>query len=153
MTAVDIREIPELVLWGLPHHGPCDRIGPVFEKLAALLGEAGLMEKTTLWAGVYHDDPATTAPEALRGHACCGLAEGVAPPPELDPVTIPAARTAVLSVSGDYAGLAGAWNWLYSEWLPDSEELAAGPAYEVYLRMAPQVPVEGQLTEIRLPLA
>lgn len=152
MYAVDIRQVPELSLWGLPHRGPYDEIGPVFEKLGQMLGEAGLMEKATLWAGVYHDDPGSTAPEALHSHACCAFAEGVSPPEGLEPIAIPAARTAVLSFSGDYAGLAGAWNWLYSDWLPQSGEVAAGAAYEVYVSMAPQVPVEEQLTEIRVPL-
>jgi len=148
MYPVEIRDMPPMTLYGLEHRGPYHEIGPKFEELGSLLGQKGLIEAATLWVGVYHDDPDDTAPADLRSHACCALGEGAQPPGELEPLDVPGGRAAVLGFKGDYAGLAGAWNWLYSEWLPQSGETVSGPACEIYRTMAPAVPVEEQLTEI-----
>ena len=72
----------------------------------------------------------------------------------LEVVTLPAARHAVLTFTGPYAGLPAAYDQLFAVWLPTSGEKPANlPSFEIYLNSPWDTP-QGQLvTEICLPLA
>lgn len=152
MFPVEIRMTPALRLAGLLHTGPYDQIGPTFQALGARLDAAGLMDKASLWAGVYHDDPAAQMPEALRSHACAALPPDLSLPDGFERIDIAAARSAVMTVTGSYEQLGEAWNWLYRTWLPHAGETPTTPACEVYVSMAPMVDEAAQITEIRVPL-
>ncbi|MBL3568179.1 hypothetical protein BV509_13730 [Rhodovulum sulfidophilum] len=152
MYPVEIRKMPPLTLFGLPHRGPYPGIGATFLKLGHLLDASGLSGQVVLRAGVYHDDPARVAPDRLRSHACCGFGAEIWVPLAFDRIVIEGGRSAVMTCSGPYSRLAAAWAWLYAEGLPSGESPAAAPPYEIYRSLYPAVPVERQLTEVVVPL-
>lgn len=152
MYPVEIRDMPGLHLAGLAHTGPYDQIGPTFMILGERLGQAGLADKATLWAGIYHDDPGAQDPATLRAHACAALPAGTPLPDGFDAIDLPGGRMAVMTVTGPYDRLAGAWDWLYGTWFAQAGETPGTPALEVYVTMAPAVAEAEQITEIRVPL-
>lgn len=153
MYPVSTRDLKAITLFGMPHTGPHTEIGKGFQQLGDVLLRYGLHDSTPYWAGVYHDDPKSKAPEELRSHACCLFAKGVQPPPEMQRVDLPPGKYAVLSYHGSYYGLADAWKWFRGEWMPKSGlKPRAAPALEVYRTMVPKVTEEQQLTEMFLPV-
>lgn len=153
MHPVEIRPEPARRLAAMPHSGPYHEIGRAFEKLSALMAARDLFGQAGAMVAVYYDDPATVAPELLNSHAGFEVrGEAVLDPP-FETVLLPQGRAAVLTCTGPYAGLPGAWNHLYGDWLSASGETPADvPAFEVYLNSPMDTPQEALVTEIHLPL-
>ncbi|TAD88790.1 MAG: AraC family transcriptional regulator [Alphaproteobacteria bacterium] len=153
MYQVDIVTAPALTLAALEHRGPYGEIPPTFQRVFLMAGAAGLMTKDTLSIGIYYDDPASVPADQLRSHAGIILEDGVACPPTLTPVTLPATRAARLVFQGPYAELQKPYAWLYGTWLQTSgEEPADVPSYEIYLNDCQALPPAEWLTAIYLPL-
>ncbi|RAP40334.1 hypothetical protein BYZ73_16125 [Rhodovulum viride] len=152
MYPVEIRKMSPLTRFGLPHRGPYPGIGATFLRLGHLFDASGLPGQVVLRAGVYHDAPARVAPDRMRSHACCGFGAEIWMPLAFDRIVIEGGRSAVMTYSGPYSGLAAAWAWLYAESLPAGESPAAAPPHEIYRSLFPAIPVETQLTEVVVPL-
>ncbi|WP_323042795.1 GyrI-like domain-containing protein [Gemmobacter sp.] len=155
MYPVTIETLPDRDCAALLHTGPYDRIGETFGRLAATLGQAGLMWKLRgAPLALYLDDPAMVAPEALRAQAAFPIAAGTALPPGLTAVRLAGGRHAVLTHTGPYSGLGAAWGWLYNDWLPRSGERHADrPPFECYPDDPAKVPEDRRRAQICLPLA
>ena len=148
-----IRETPALRVAALAHSGDYINIGSTFERLMAIAGGQGLVGPWTRSLGVYYDDPASTAREALRADACLTLSDGKLPSGELQVRELRGGRYAVTLHVGPYAELHFPYTWLYGTWLPKSgEETADAPSIEEYLNDARVVPPSELRTEIWLPL-
>jgi AraC family transcriptional regulator len=153
MFQVQIRAEPAIRLATLPHRGPYDGIGHVYDRLTAWGQARNLVDEATRFIALYHDDPQSVPEAALRAEAGITVPEGVA---ESEGVTIhelPASRVAVLLFKGPYAELEGTYTWLYRDWLPGSgEEPDDQPAREEYLNDPKALPPSEWLTEIMIPL-
>jgi AraC family transcriptional regulator len=103
---------------------------------------------------VYHDDPETTPPDALRSDAAVSVPKQAEMPKGLTEVRLPAGRYACATHIGPYTGLGDAWARFMGEWLPASGNRAGqGLGYEIY-RNNPTNTAPGALrTELYLPLA
>lgn len=160
---VHIQDRPERLLVALPHRGPYPEIGATFEKLALALAAQTPPWQGSPFVAVYHDDPSSTAPEALTSHAGVVVSDAEAAAaltahPALsahgaETVRLPGGPHALYVHKGPYAALESAYQRLYGGWLPQSgREPAAAPPYETYLNDPRKTPPSELLTEIALPL-
>jgi AraC family transcriptional regulator len=152
VTDVHVEDRPALRLAAVRHLGPYDRIHLAFDRLHALVAEAGLQPLGLI--GLFHDDPRRTPAEALRSDAAVIVAEGVPLPPGLQDTRLPAGRYATTMHVGPYATLGEAWRHLLHEAVPAlGERVGPGITYERYLNTPGQVPDAELQTELCAPLA
>jgi AraC family transcriptional regulator len=153
MQPVTIRELPPLRLAVLDHRGPYTEIGGAFARLGAWAAGRGVMRPDMRYFGMYHDDPTSVPPAALRS-----LAAVTVPATEAGDATVrimesSPMRVAVLRYRGPYGEIEGAYTSLFRDWLPDSgEEPAEHPCIEEYLNDPKTTPQAELLTDILVPL-
>ena len=153
MHPVEIRTEPARRLAAMPHKGPYHEINRAFQTLTTTMAQRGLFGHAGRMVGVFYDDPQTVPLADLRSHAGFEITGKVALDAPLESVNLPAGRQAVLTYTGPYAGLAAAYDQLYSTWLATSgEEPANSPTFEVYLNSPTDTPPEQLVTELHLPL-
>lgn len=154
MYQIETRDLPARRLAALPHKGAYPEIGRTFQEVYAVIAARGLFPSIGHGVGIYYRDVETTPVAELESHAGVTLLGDAEVPEGLEPVTIPAARAAVLTLEGPYTGLQAAWTHLYRSWLPNSgEEVANVAPYEVYLNDPTDTAPEDLRTEIVVPLA
>lgn len=150
----DVKQVPERHLVGLCHIGPYYEMSEAFARVAAVFSARGLWSEARGMVGIFMDDPQVVAAAELQSWACVEVAEAFATPEGLERRSVAAGPAAVLLLKGPYAGLQGAYDYLYGKWLPESgREPADAPSYERYLNDASNTPPDELLTEINLPLA
>ncbi len=153
MFDITIRTEPTYRLAAVAHRGPYYEIGKGFERCATIFTTRCRWADARGMIGVYYDDPHQTQAEALRSHAGVILAEGAAPPDDMEDVVLIGGRSGILRFVGPYAGLQAAYDYFYGVWLPESgEEPRDAPVYENYLNHPRDTKPEDLLTEICLPL-
>jgi AraC family transcriptional regulator len=151
---VVIRDIQTFDVLTIDHIGPYMQIGKAFDSLMGWLASRGLLSGEMRMIGLYYDDPAIVEESKLRSKA------GVWLPRTVDvsdgPVgvtSVAGGKYAVLRHQGPYADMAAAYQWLYGEWLVNSEHAAAdAPVFEEYLNNPKDTPPAELLTDICLPL-
>jgi AraC family transcriptional regulator len=151
---VKLEQMPELRVATVRHVGPYDRISEAFQRLGAIVGPAGLLQKGSAMIAIYHDDPEATPVDALRSDAGVTVPEGSPLPDGIVEQRLPAGRYARTTHVGPYTQLGGAWSRFMGEWLPKSgERLGSGASYEVYRNNPTNAPPEALRTDLFLPLA
>ncbi|MCU0886411.1 MAG: AraC family transcriptional regulator [Rubritepida sp.] len=154
MQDVTIVETPAFHLAALPHRGPYDHIGPLFDRLGAWAGGQGLVGPETRFIAVYLDDPVSVPDAELRSMAGLTVPRGTPIEPGMEVLEIPVLRCARLRYQGPYAEMEAAYDWLYGSWLPASgEQPGDHPVFEEYLNDCRTLPPAEWLTDILLPLA
>jgi AraC family transcriptional regulator len=149
----EIRQTEPVTVAALAHRGDYMTIGSTFERLAALAAGQGLYGPSTRSLGIYYDDKAVVARDALRSDACLTVPAGWEPSGELRRLEIRGGRYAVVLHVGPYAELERPYQWLFGTWLAQSgEEPGDAPCVEEYLNDARVVPPSELRTEIWLPL-
>jgi AraC family transcriptional regulator len=153
MIEVSIRTLPALRLAAIDHQGAYNDIGDAFGRLELWARGRGLVDETTRWFGIYHDDPKSVPAAALRSQACLTVPAGTTPEGTIRLIDLPERRVAALRFRGPYAELEAAYAALYGEWLPESgEEPADEPCVEEYLNDVRTTPPAELLTDIMMPL-
>ena len=119
-------------------------------------GPRGLVGPDAKALGIYHDDPGTTPEAELRSDACVVVNDDV----EADEASGVAIQTieggdyAVVRHKGPYTEIPSIYEWLYHEWLPQSEHKPLrAPCFERYLNNPMDTPASDLLTEVHIPLA
>jgi AraC family transcriptional regulator len=141
---VEIEQKSAQRVAALTHVGPYNTIGQAFGRLGTIVGPAGLLAQPgAQMVAIYHDDPELTPAAELRAEAGIIVPEGIALPPPLHEVLLPAGRYARTTHVGPYDGLGDAWARLMGGWLPASgERVGSGIAYEAYRKMDHARPAE-----------
>jgi len=106
-----------------------------FAKLVNWSKEVGLYESETIF-GMSKDDPEVTPKEKYRYEACITLPENfkVSPDSLVQATVLPACRYAFTRVSGDINLVATGINYLFDNWLINSNyECETQPGLEVFL--------------------
>lgn len=152
---VEIRNVPEMSLLTIHHHGSFMQIGEAFDRLFGWLAVRGLVGPDIRLIGVYHTDPDAYREKDLFSRAGVLLENSQTVDVEV-PVTratVAAGRYACLRYKGPYADMRSAYLWLFGKWLPQSgEEVREGPVFEEYLNNPREVAPTELLTEIYMPL-
>jgi AraC family transcriptional regulator len=151
---VEIETCPARRVAALSHVGPYNTIGVAFERLGAIAGAAGLFAQPgAQMIALYFDDPETVPAAQLRSAAGVTVPAGIALPPALHEVLLPAGRWAHALHRGSYAGLGDAWQRLLGQWLPASgHRMASGECFELYLNHPGQVSEDRLETRLYVPL-
>lgn len=154
MYPVSVRDEAARRVVGLPHTGPYPEVGPVFERVAAAIGAAGLWPQARGGVMVAYSDPDSTPPEELQSFAGVIMAEGAPCPEGLEERQLAGGRHAVLEFTGPYSGLGAAWGWLYGPWMAQAgARPGMAPAFEIYLSDPSDTPPEALRTDLYAPLA
>ncbi|MBB4195029.1 AraC family transcriptional regulator [Rhizobium aethiopicum] len=154
MFDVTLRQIEPIELIGVAHTGSYMQIGKAFETLFGTLYARGLARPDMRMIGVYLDDPDIVPAEKLRSIACVISNPGVPTEAPFERRTIEGGEYAVLRHKGPYADMYKAYQWLYSEWLPNSgRQLKESVMFEEYLNNPRDVPPTELMTDIHMPLA
>ncbi|OCQ20912.1 AraC family transcriptional regulator [Pseudoalteromonas luteoviolacea] len=150
MYSVKQQHITSLTLIGIAHQGDYMQIGQAFEKLSLMAGKAQLIDQQTRFFGIYFDDPDTVDRDALRSMACLSVdLEQLPEDHAFELITIPEGETVSILFKGDYTELEKPYNWLYGQWLPQSQfELADFPPFEEYLNDVKDTAPQELLTQI-----
>jgi AraC family transcriptional regulator len=156
MLTVTVEHVRPRRVIAMMHRGDYSLIGDAFTQLRTYAASRGLPTDASRFAGIYYDDPATTAADQLRSAACLEVGDDFQPA-DGDPVsilTIAGGRHAIAVHRGPYANLGASYRWLFREWLPSSGFAPALRAcFEVYLNDAQATPKEKLETAIHVPLA
>jgi AraC family transcriptional regulator len=151
---VDITDMPELRVASVRHVGPYNQIPKAFERLGAVAGPAGLLQRAGAMIAIYYDDPETTPQDQLRSDAALVVPEGADVPAGLVEQHLVAGRYAHTVHVGPYEQLGDVWARFFGEWLPASgNRIGDGVSYEIYVNNPTQVPKEQLRTELYVPLA
>lgn len=150
---VEIKDLPARRLATLPHTGSYMEISRTCQALCTMIA-------TRNWTGpemrlicVYYDDPEIVPEAELRSRAGVVVDEGFIMEPPLEEVRLAAGPHAVLMHRGPYSSLGAAHQWLYGQWLVNSDrEPADAPPFEDYRNSPRDTPPSELLTEICLPL-
>lgn len=155
MFPVTIKDLPPCQAAGVLHVGPYADIPRAFQQLGGILAARNLFTQAQGLFAIYHDAPGSKPDAELRAHVA--VIVGAAFPhsvPGLEYFNLAGGRHAVLEHTGPYATLAGAYDWLYGVWLPQSgEEPRDAPPIELYVNDPRTTPPNDLRTDIRLPLA
>lgn len=113
-----------------------------------------LMQKATRSFGIGHDNPRVTASEKLRYDACLDIDGDISDYPALQKQVISGGKYALFLHKGAYENLAQCYNFIFNEWLINSEfELRDVPCFEEYLNRDPRrTKPENLKTIIYIPL-
>lgn len=150
MYQVEQQNTPQLSLIALEHKGDYMQIGQAFEKLSLMAGKLDLINDKTRYFGVYYDDPKTVETEKLTSKACITVDLNTLPEQhEFEVMSIPASNSVSLLFKGDYPELEKPYEWLFGEYLPNSDfQLKDFPPFEEYLNDLREVTPQNLLTRI-----
>lgn len=153
MYPVHIREKPPRRLAALPHAGSFEEIGATFGQTCQILEERGLLGRAGSLIGVYWDNPILVPAASLQSHAGIAVPDDLLIAHPLEEVRLSGGRHAVLRYTGPYSGLAEAYRYLFSRWLPENREIQGeGPVLEVYINASMDTPSHALVTELCVPL-
>ncbi|KID55067.1 AraC family transcriptional regulator [Pseudoalteromonas luteoviolacea] len=155
MYPVEQQNIETIELIGLNHIGDYMQIGQAFEKLSLMAAKADLIDQNTRFFGIYFDDPESVPQAQLKSMACITVDKNKLPAKHaFKQLTIPAGNTVSILFKGDYTELEKPYNWLYGQWLPQSQfELADFPPFEEYLNDLKDTAPQDLLTRINFLVA
>ncbi len=155
---VEVKTTEEIKALYLRHSGTFSELGPKFQgmihHLVTWTTEKDVLDKENfkLFA-VYHDNPEFTAEQNLKTSVCVAVKGEVKPEGEMGLMTIPSGRYAVGHFELDPDQHTGAWNYMYSQWLPQSGlQPAEGYVFEMYMNDPNTHPEKKHIVEIYLPV-
>lgn len=153
MYPVEIKSETPRRLAAIGHVGGYETDAVSFETLSSACSAQGLWPSMREMIGVYHDDPGLVEPGACRSHAGIALADDVNFNAPLEEVALEGGRYAVLHFKGLYATFGNAFDYLFGQWLPASNEEPRDAAVFVsYLTNPRETPPEENRADIYLPL-
>lgn len=153
MYPVEITQEAPRRLAAILHTGSYESNGIAFETLSTACGSQGLWPYMKEMIALYHDDPGIVEPDKLRSHAGIAVSEGASFAAPLEAVSLDGGRYAVLHFKGLYATFQAAFDYLFGEWLPASNEEPRDEAIFVSFRTDPrQTPPDENRADIYLPL-
>ncbi len=150
---VRIEELPLQRVAFARHVGQYADCHHAWEKICSWAGARGLLNDSTLFLGICHDDPEVTAAENIRYDACVTLDQKVAPEGDIGIQEIWGGAYAIATHKGPFDTLQDSYNWLCGHWLPSNgKEIKSAPSVEIYLNDPDTTPPEELLVDICIPL-
>ncbi len=151
---VKIENHTDIFVAYVRHTGPYIECAKAWETLCGNPKVASTFGPNSQFMGLCYDDPDVTAPEKIRYDACVTVQEGFQPIDAIQVQKIEGGKFASVVHQGSYKKLHETYKWLFSQWLPNSNENPKDmPSLEVYLNDPTETPEEDLRTEIRIPLA
>ena len=151
---VEINELPKMTLAYVRHIGPYKGNENLFEglwgKLFSWAGPRNLIGADTKSLAIYHDDPNITEEDKLRVSVCINVPDSTKVEGEIGKMDLEAAKYAMARFEIGPDEFEAAWNWVYSDWLPQSGyQPDDKPCFEMY----PEEPKDGKfVVDICIPV-
>ena len=119
---VQVRELPAQHVVYMRYVGPYGPHGipELWTRLRKWMGARGLGMAATTRLGVAHDDPAITQAEKCRYDACLVVPADFSPDRWVNVTDIPGGEYAVWTFIGTAHEIQGAWDRVFTTWLPNS---------------------------------
>lgn len=156
---VEVKAIPDFHVAYIRHIGPYKGNSGLFDtlfgKLMTWAGPRGLLRfPETQTLAVYHDDPNITDEDKLRTSVCITVDADTPVDGEVGKMVIPAGNYAMARFElTDTSQYEGAWDAVFSAWLPDSGyQPVHGMYYERYLNNPNEDPEGRIIVDICLPV-
>nr|WP_277611185.1 AraC family transcriptional regulator [Microbulbifer celer] len=151
---VQIVDFPETRLAALEHRGAPQELGNTIRQFIEWRKANRLPPSKSRTFNLIYNDPNTVTAEDYRFDVACAIAQpleentcGIAYK------VIPAGRCAVIRHIGSDDAIGVAVNYLYSEWLPQSDfEVRDFPIFFERVKFFPEVPENEMVTDIYLPV-
>jgi len=137
-TQVTVRNLEEMTLAYVRYIGPYagneDLFKNLFDRLYSWAGPRGLADDPNAKCLIiYHDNPEITEEEKLRVSVCLSVPADTPVDGEIGKMTIPAGKYAMARYELTSEEYGKAWDWVYSQWLPQSGyEPDDRPCFEWY---------------------
>jgi AraC family transcriptional regulator len=154
---IEVKDIPEMHVAYLRHHGPyagdSELFGRMFQKLFGWAGPRGLVGGDTKVLSIYEEDPATIDEQGLRMDVAISVPAGAAAEGEISTRTLPAGRYAVghFEITADQ--YREAWVTMMNRSLPEAGyKPSAGPCLEMYLNDPGHDPKAMHIVDIYIPV-
>ncbi len=132
---VHVRDLPAYHVAYMRYVGPYGAHGipDLWKKLGKWMDAHDLASETAVKVGVGYDDPSITAAEQCRYDASVVVPPDFSPDRWVNVMDIPAGRYAVAEFTGSAHEIEGAWDGVFSSWLPGSGyQPDDRPCLEVY---------------------
>jgi predicted DNA-binding transcriptional regulator YafY len=133
IDSIELKNLEPVEVIALTHTGNYSGIGSAFEKLAAWAGANDYWALGPRMIGIYHDDPATVAPEKLRSSACLEAISGMEPGPGMSRRTVAGGRYLEMTAEVVMAEYGAAWEKIDAEVAARGLEYDARDHYELYI--------------------
>ncbi len=151
--AVEVVELPEIRLAILEHKGNPDLLGETIRQFIGWRKENHLPPNKYRTFNLLYNDPETTPPEEYRFGLAVEYKQSLAATSALVEGKIPAGSYALIRYQGSDSGLADAVNYLYRDWLVNTDfEPEDFPLLFERILFYPDVPDGQQTVHIYLPL-
>ncbi len=151
--AIEIEQLNTMRVGAVRHVGPYNQIGPKFQQLGAIAGQAGLFHSPgALMMGIFHDNPRETPVDKLRSDAAIAVSDDTRLPEGLTEQVVPGGRYARFTHIGDYEGLPGAWSQFSESLGSGAYRMREGPGLEIYRNDMRTTPKEELRTDLYMPV-
>jgi AraC family transcriptional regulator len=153
--SVEVKDLPEMTVAYIryigPYKGDEQLFAGLWQKLFGWAGPRGLLANKDLKSlVVYHDDPNITSEDKLRMSVCISVPEETKVGGEIGKMKIEAAKYAIARFELDASQFQQAWDWVYSQWLPNS---GYQPDDKACFEMYPEEPKDGKfVVDICVPV-
>ena len=137
-TQVKVKDMEDMTVAYVRYIGPYagndELFKSLFGKLYGWAGPRGLTnDPNAKCLIIYHDNPEITEEEKLRVSVCLTVPEDTKVDGEIGKMTIPEGKYAMARFELTHEEYAQAWDWVYSQWLPQSGyEPDDRPCFELY---------------------
>jgi len=146
---VDVSEMNLIYVRILGIYGEVDAYTNAWNKLGGFLKSNNLLNKSTRWFGISHDDPNITHSEQLRFYACASVPEDVSPNGQFGTITINKGRFAVYIHKGCYDGLQNFHDNIYYQM---EYPLRDAISLEEYVNSPHNTEEEDLITKVYIPI-
>ena len=150
---IEIEQLPRMRVGAVRHLGAYNQIGPKFQQLGAIAGQAGLFHAPgALMMGIFYDNPRETPVEKLRSDAAIAVSDTARLPEGLTEQVVPAGRYARFTHIGGYEGLPGAWTQFSTLLGAAAYRMREAPGLEIYRNNPMNTPKEELRTDLYMPV-
>ena len=139
---VEIQELPGMTLAYIRNMGPYDGNNELYqkhrEKLFAWAGAQGLFQREDFkYLILYHDNPKVALGDNLRMSLCVTAPKNIVVEGEIGKMDLEPAKYVVCRMELTARDFSTAWDWIYSQWFPNS---GYQPDDKPYFETYPEMP-------------
>ena len=151
---VDVVDVPNTPIAVLRHRGDPNFLGKTIQKFIEWRKLNRLPPAKSRTFNIVYDDPEMTAAEEYRFDICCSVEQPIGSNHfGVINEVIPGGRCAVVRHIGSDDTLGVVVNFLYTQWLPDSDyEVRDFPIYFERVSFFPDVAENEMITDVYLPI-
>jgi predicted DNA-binding transcriptional regulator YafY len=154
VNSIEVKTLEPIETIALHHTGDYAGIGAAFGQLAAWATANNYWTLSPRMIGIYHDSPASTAPDRLRSSACLEAKDGMEPARGMERYTVSGGKYLVLNAEVVMAEYGAAWEKIYAEVASRGLKEDTRDHYELYLSCVDSTQGEDApwMVEFRVPV-